>query len=145
MATLRIIDHESLSWLGPRDEGEPDEQGLVVLPASDQREAIRYPHRGSETELYLHESRVPAGFEMPAHAHRESEIIYVLSGAMYFGSRLLTQGMSVFIPAMTLYGFRGGPNGARFLNFRGRQDFSHIEKADFMAARSQDSAVTGAS
>jgi hypothetical protein len=44
------------------------------------------------------------------------------------GSRSYPTGSAVFIPGNTLYSFRAGPEGLRFLNFRARADFTYIAK-----------------
>jgi uncharacterized cupin superfamily protein len=79
--------------------------------------------------------RVKPGGRTQAHAHAESEIIYVLSGDIEFGNRSFPAGSAINVPGNTLYSFRAGPNGLRFLNFRGRRDFTFISKADFVAER----------
>jgi hypothetical protein len=117
--------------------GPDDGQGgtLVEVPAGDDRPAGSFRHPGSETELSLHEGRTPPFYEVLPHAHLVDEIIYVTSGEMRLGARVLGPGSSVYIPANTLYGFSAGPDGLTFLNFRAVADRSHIMKEDFMAER----------
>ena len=93
-------------------------------------------HPGSEEELQLFEIELDPGESIEVHAHDESEIIYILEGELQLGARRVGRGSSVAIPGRTLYGFIAGPDGVRFLNFRGRQDTTFYTKEQFMAARS---------
>ena len=119
-----------------------DERALTAA----EREAIEETSRsavtesrnffpGASDELQLFEVRVPPNAVVQPHAHHEDEIMYVLAGELRFGSTVLTAGGSVCVKGNTLYGFSAGPDGARFLNFRGRRDFSYVSKADFLAER----------
>jgi hypothetical protein len=47
-------------------------------------------------------------------------------------------GDSVLIPGLTVYGFRAGPAGCRFLNFRPRRDRTYYSRADLVARRRQE-------
>jgi quercetin dioxygenase-like cupin family protein len=96
---------------------------------------LRYFHTGSATEPQLFEVTVEPDGVIAPHAHDEAEIIYVLDGEMHMGARLLTPGSSVFIPGRTLYSFRAGPEGLRFIEFGARQDRSYIAQKDFVAQR----------
>jgi len=69
------------------------------------------------------------------HAHTEDEIIAVVEGELRLGSQVCGAGSSIFVPAKTLYGFKVGPQGVRFLNFRPRQDQTYWTKEAFVAAR----------
>ena len=44
-------------------------------------------------------------------------------------------GSSFFIPGNTLYGFRAGPEGCRYLNFRAQADSTYFSKEDIVEAR----------
>jgi hypothetical protein len=75
--------------------------------------------------VWLHENRFPAGPALSPeqaargiHAHSEDEIIFVTSGAMRLGTRLVGPGTALAIAADTLYGFTPGPDGLGFVNFR---------------------------
>lgn len=102
----------------PRAEQEAVEGGVYVS--------------GAEGGPQLFELRMPPGLEVQPHAHAEAEIIVVLEGELRFGNRKMPAGSAISVPAYTLYGFRTGPEGARFINFRGKIDFSHILKDEFL-------------
>lgn len=139
MGTIKIVESSELPWRGPRDGETGDDRGWVDVADDDLRDgAIRVHHAGSETAPYMHEVRVPPNYETVAHAHREAEIMYVLDGEMRFGSRIAGPGSSIYISAMTLYGFSTGPAGCRFLNFRPREDTSLVTREQFAAERSRE-------
>jgi mannose-6-phosphate isomerase-like protein (cupin superfamily) len=142
MGQVRIPDVSSLEWVTPRDfdaprEGidiQPDE--IVAVDESAPATAARFLHPGSVSELQLLEVRVPAGMDIDVHAHASDEIIYVLTGELHFGARVLGPGASVYIPGWTLYGFRAGDDEElRFLNFRASLDVSYLTKAELLARR----------
>ncbi|HZP28332.1 MAG TPA: cupin domain-containing protein [Acidimicrobiia bacterium] len=97
--------------------------------------AVRTYHPGSESELQLFEVAVEPDALIGQHAHGEDEIIYVLDGELRLGRQVLTRGASVYIPGGTLYSFRAGPEGLRFLNFRARQDRTYLTKQELVANR----------
>jgi uncharacterized cupin superfamily protein len=111
----------------------PEFHGEFSTEELDGLRRIQQP--GSEDELQLFEIRVQPNVTAAAHAHAEDEIIYVVSGELTFGSQVLTAGHSVYIPGMTLYSFRSGPEGTHFLNFRGRQDLTYFRKSEFLEMR----------
>jgi quercetin dioxygenase-like cupin family protein len=106
-----------------------------VLPPDAWSSYVRMYHPGSETELQMVEVSVAPDTVSGQHAHAEAEIVYVLEGQMVFGSRVLNSGASAYIPGNTLYEFRTGPDGVRFLNFRAAQDLTYISKEQFLAGR----------
>ena len=73
-----------------------------------------------------------------SHAHLCDEIFYVIAGQLILGSRVLEPGSSVFIPGLTLYSFRTGPDGVHFVNFRPRSGAAYLSKDEFMAQRGSD-------
>ncbi|HMG40820.1 MAG TPA: cupin domain-containing protein [Acidimicrobiales bacterium] len=93
---------------------------------------------GAADELELFEvTREPGAVSAP-HAHVEDEIMYILEGSVHFGNREVGVGSAVFVPAWTLYGFRVGDQGVRFLNFRPRSSERKIVfKEEFLAERTQ--------
>lgn len=106
------------------------------VPAEEARgTSVRIVFPGSADELQLFDVRMEPGLEVRPHAHVEDEIVFVLEGQLTFGSHVCEAGSSVFVPGMTLYGFKVGPDGARFLNFRGCLDFSNFTKEQFLAER----------
>jgi hypothetical protein len=70
-----------------------------------------------------------------AHAHETDEIVYVLEGELVIGRRVFGPESAVFIPANTLYSFRVGPEGVRYLNMRTRRDDSYITRDELVARR----------
>jgi quercetin dioxygenase-like cupin family protein len=99
----------------------------------DNRVRMYFP--GGADQLQMFEAMVEPNCGPDPHAHHEAEIIFVLEGEMHFGRRVLTPGSSAFIPAYTLYSFRAGPKGLRFLNFRARANGVFISKEELMAMR----------
>lgn len=88
---------------------------------------------GGPEELELFEMKMPAGNVTEPHCHDEDEIMYVLSGSVSFGRRLMGPGASVMIPKFTLYSFTAGPDGVHLANFRPRKSESPgIPRAEFM-------------
>jgi hypothetical protein len=69
-------------------------------------------------------------------------MIVVVEGELRFGNRVVHTGSSVFIPATTLYEFRAGDAGARYLNFRPREDNSYLLPKDVVAPRSKQTGTT---
>jgi hypothetical protein len=70
-------------------------------------------------KLWLHENDFyKAEHETAVHSHSEDEIIFVRSGQIRLGNRLYQPGTALAIAAHTKYGFRAGPRGLGFVNFR---------------------------
>lgn len=90
---------------------------------------------GDETLPRLHEIEQPPDAVVPPHAHDCDEIIYVVAGELVLGSRTLHAGSSVFVPANTLYSFRSGPDGLRFVNFRPHGNVRSLLKDEFLRER----------
>jgi hypothetical protein len=82
----------------------------------------RVRHPGADDDPQLLEVRVNPNVEVETHAHKQPEVMYVVSGEMRFGAQLLRPGDSVSIAGLTVYTFTAGPNGVTFINFRPRQD-----------------------
>lgn len=71
-------------------------------------------------QIWLHEMAFATGDHLtPVHSHSEDEIIFISEGQIRLGNRLYGPGTAVWIAAHTKYGFRTGPEGMRFINFRG--------------------------
>ncbi|MGH9211669.1 MAG: cupin domain-containing protein [Acidimicrobiales bacterium] len=64
----------------------------------------------------------------PTHSHSVDELIYVLSGELWFGRRRLGPGSTVAIAADRRYGFRSGPEGFAFLNYRADASQQTVER-----------------
>lgn len=70
-------------------------------------------------EVWLHENDFyKPDYEVPVHSHTEDEIIFVRAGSMRLGNKLYGPGTALAIAADTKYGFRAGPDGLSFVNFR---------------------------
>ncbi len=70
-------------------------------------------------QVWLHENDFyKADYEIPVHSHTEDEIIFVRAGSMRLGNRLCGPGTTLAIAANTKYGFKAGPEGLSFVNFR---------------------------
>lgn len=98
-----------------------DEDHIASLPEDALTAKMRIYEPGTEDSPQLFESHVPPNLEAPLHSHEEDEIIYILEGEMRLGQRVLDKGSSLFVAANTQYGFKAGPEGVRFLNFRPRR------------------------
>jgi quercetin dioxygenase-like cupin family protein len=91
-----------------------------------------FPVEGERLELFEVEFQPDAAVQ--THAHSASEIIYVTRGELLLGARRCGPGSAIYIDANTLYGFRTGPEGATFLNFRGDPRPDYLFKDDLVAA-----------
>ena len=70
-------------------------------------------------DVWLHENDFyKADYEVAVHSHTEDEIIFVRAGSMRLGNKLYGPGTSLAIAANTKYGFKAGPEGLSFVNFR---------------------------
>jgi quercetin dioxygenase-like cupin family protein len=94
------------------------EDHIRSLPADALTAKMRIFEEGSDVSPQLFESHVPANIVAPIHSHTEDEIIYILEGEMLLGTKSLPKGSSLFVAANVRYGFKAGPEGVRFLNFR---------------------------
>jgi mannose-6-phosphate isomerase-like protein (cupin superfamily) len=133
MGTLAFFHDADGGWLTGRDAESEGMQHIPDHREVDGKRRIRHP--GSDDDLQLFECEVGPNEEIEAHAHTADEIIYVLEGTMHVGSQTLTAGSSVYIPGRTLYSFRTGADGLRFLNFRPYRDETHYSKEQFLAMR----------
>jgi quercetin dioxygenase-like cupin family protein len=135
MGKIQIIESDEAEWvtvhLPPPSEAPGQD---VASPQYDARMVVHL--EGDESLLHLHEVDHPPNMVAEAHAHDADEIIYVVAGQLVLGNRTLRAGSSVFIPANTLYSFRAGPDGLRFVNFRPRGKVRSIFKDEFMNSRS---------
>jgi quercetin dioxygenase-like cupin family protein len=86
---------------------------------------------GDET-LELFEVELEPGAEVQPHAHSTSEIIFVTYGELHLGAQLAGAGAAILVEANTLYGFRAGPDGATFLNFRGDLGDRYMSRDEFL-------------
>lgn len=103
-----------------RSKGRSEEH-IRSLPEDALNAGMRIFEPGTESSPQLFESQVPPNTVAPIHSHEEDEIIYILDGEMLFGRESFSRGSTIFVAANARYGFRAGPEGVRFLNFRPRR------------------------
>ena len=131
MARVRIQTEADFGWLISREtlpEGMTGNYSEGELNAS-----YRIREQGTDDEPQLVELRYEPDAEVQVHAHDEDEIIYILGGEMHLGSRVLGPGTSIAIAGKTFYGFKAGPTGLQFLNFRPRQDMTFYTTKESLA------------
>jgi mannose-6-phosphate isomerase-like protein (cupin superfamily) len=121
MAKIRIREEADCRLMTSREFLE--EKGMPeadIAKFSDDALATRMRifHEGDDRTPQLFETQVPPNAEAAVHCHEEDEIMYILDGEMILGNRSLRRGGSMFIAAQTMYGFKAGPEGVSFLNFR---------------------------
>lgn len=132
MAKIRIVDAVDPAWETKVVITPQQREGSPVDPYEIQ---MRVHHEGDHERPRLHEIEHPPGKEVIPHAHDVDEIIYVVAGDLVIGNRSLPAGSSVFVPANTLYAFRSGPQGLRFVNFRSHGNVGTVTKDEFMERR----------
>lgn len=141
MGTVRVVDTATTEWEG---SNQAKTQAMLARGIKFTPEELagksRQHHAGSETEAELVEVTFGPDTTVHPHVHLCDEIIYVISGQLILGSRVLEPGSSVFIGAKTLYSFRTGPEGVHFVNFRPRSGAGYLSKDEFMAERKSSSA-----
>ena len=134
MGAIVFYDPGEVGWTQPVD-AYPD----AVLPLIPHVELtgsrVKIHHRGAEDLPQLLEVQVDPDLELASHSHDASEIIVVIEGELVFGARRCGPGASVLVPGGTLYSVRAGPDGARFLNFRGAADYTYLNKEAFLERR----------
>jgi len=133
MAAIKFFDPETTEFLKPVDV-YPDSLKARLTAAEVADTSVRL-HHGEPGKLQLFEIQLEPGLEISTHAHADDEIIVIVDGELHLGRRVCAAGASLFIPGNTLYGFRAGPQGCRYLNFRARADSTFFTKEDIVEAR----------
>jgi len=133
MATMRFFDPDATEYMRAADV-YPDTLKAQLTDAEVANTAVRF-HQGLPGRLQLFEIRLEPGLEISTHAHADDEIVVVTAGELHFGRRVCGAGASVFIPGNTLYGFRAGSEGCRYLNFRAQADSTFFSREDVVEAR----------
>ncbi|MHB1090687.1 MAG: cupin domain-containing protein [Ilumatobacteraceae bacterium] len=133
MATLTIRKSADLEFLRARDVSPEELRHKLSDAELDSDVRTFFP--GSETEPQLFERKLAPGVVVDPHAHEVDQIMVVLEGELQFGAQICPVGTAVHIKGHSLYGFRAGPAGARFFNFRPRADRTHILKDEFLSSR----------
>jgi quercetin dioxygenase-like cupin family protein len=125
MGQTRVHPADGLKWTRIRDRaGDPPAKVFGYLDESELDSSMTFHEFGGKSELQLAELEFLPGARAVVHKHDDDEIIYVVSGEMHFGNKVLKAGSSVYIPGNTYYGFAAGPQGLRIVNFRGKADVS---------------------
>jgi quercetin dioxygenase-like cupin family protein len=130
MSRVRIREEHELPWMLTRSLVKPED--LERFSDGELNSKVRFREVGSDNSPQLFEVEFAPDSEVKIHAHEEDEIIFVLTGQMQVGSRVLGPGASVFIKGNTLYGFKVGHQGMTFLNFRPRLDATFITRDEFL-------------
>ena len=130
MAAIRFFDPDERPFVHAADV-YPDALKQQLTAAEVDDTAVRL-HQGLPGRLQLFEIRLQPGLEVSTHAHADDEVVYVVEGELRVGRRVCGPGSSMFIPGNTLYGFRAGPDGCRYLNFRAQADSTYFTKGDFV-------------
>lgn len=131
MGTITIRTAEDTSFVRTADtateemrmrygEGELASSNRRILPVGDEG-------------LQLFEVELPPGTRIQPHAHSSSEIIVVTGGEIIVGIQRCPLGTTVYVDADTLYSFRAGPDGCRFLNFRPTATVQYFTKQEHLA------------
>lgn len=115
-AALPKVDQQRLS------PGELRSGYTGIFPVDDER-------------LQLFEVDLEPAAEIRPHAHTAPEIIYVVDGELDLGRQTLRSGDAMYIEEYVLYGFRAGPDGCRFLNFRPASQVKYLSKSELVHAR----------
>lgn len=124
MARIRIHHEADCKLISARDfliERDGSDAALKEFSEEALNTRLRVYEAGSNSSPQLFESQVLPDTVAAVHCHDEDEIMYILEGEMILGARSLKKGSAMFIQAKTHYGFRAGPGGVRFLNFRPRK------------------------
>jgi mannose-6-phosphate isomerase-like protein (cupin superfamily) len=108
---------------------------LEKLTPGEQLAELRLHHPGDVDRIALLEIRFPPDTVIEPHGHEVDEIFVVTAGEIHFGRRVYGIGSSIFIPRLTAYAFRTGPDGLTFLNFRHAREEGVITAAELPARR----------
>ena len=139
MAKVKVVDSEAIAWQRVAEAVAP-EVAARMSPAEREGD-VRILH-AAQGGLQLFEARIAPNEEISLHAHIADEIIYILAGELQIGRKRRRPGASVFVAGETLYGFRSGPSGVRFLNFRGRGNTSFITREEYLASHASGARST---
>lgn len=136
MAQIKFVRPEEPTYVRVSDMYDASSGERKKIPPEELHgQEVGYFFPGSEDELQLFEVRCDPNVTFNSHAHDEDEIMYVLGGEIILGRRRYPPGSAIYIPGKTLYSFRSGPQGLRFLNFRPRQDVTYITRDELQEQR----------
>jgi len=140
MAKVRITTPDQRPWQQSGERAASDLSN-VVMPHGGPASAYKIREPGSDTDPQLVELRFHPGEVVELHCHDEAEIMYILSGAMVLGNRMVGPGACVYVDGGVFYSFTAGSEGVHFLNFR-----SHVDNSFHLPGKRQiiDTAVSQA-
>jgi quercetin dioxygenase-like cupin family protein len=130
MGRIAIRQESEIQGIRPIDTSGPAQRDRLSQGELECVVRRFFPAEGEGLELFEVEFQPDAIVQ--AHAHSASEIIYVTRGELVLGARRCGPGSAIYIDADTLYGFRAGPEGATFLNFRGNPRPDYLFKEDLL-------------
>jgi quercetin dioxygenase-like cupin family protein len=133
MTKISIVHHKDRKVIETRPEDNFSSDAEVI-----EKKVQWFP--ASDEQLQLFEVHVKPGHVARQHAHSTDEIILVTQGDLTLGAQELRAGSAIYIAANTLYGFRSGPDGAVFLNFRTAARTKYITKEEFRDLRREGDA-----
>lgn len=127
MGTILFFDPDSVEFSRPADAYPA--HVLPHIPVEElEGTRVRFHQPGHDGGMQLFEVEVDPGVTLAPHSHAADEIIAVISGELQVGRRRCGPGSSMLVPADTLYSVRAGPEGCRFLNFRGSKDLTYFSR-----------------
>jgi quercetin dioxygenase-like cupin family protein len=139
MTKIKIVPGGSIDFTNLQDflteahQAHPDADiSALKLPEHERRGTDFRTFIEEDGGLQLFEVRCSPNLAIDSHSHAEDEIIYVLEGEISLGRQVCPAGSSVFIAGNTLYGFKAGPQGCRFLNFRPRADRTYTPRSEYV-------------
>ncbi len=113
-AIIMHVDEAPWNRGGPNKMGEPIVRGNQFFGDMEQGPWVMI-------------NSLHPGFVSEPHSHAQDEVIYIVQGGLSMGKRTCGPGTLVFMEKDTVYGFKVGDEGVRFLNFRGsKEGFSGI-------------------
>jgi len=111
-------------WERPED-APPELRALADQAAEVGARRAKIAH--GELGLHAQISEMPAGYDVPPHAHSAHELMVVLAGGCTIhGGPVLAAGDMAEIPANSEYGFTAGDEGIRFLVVRPDESTTHL-------------------
>jgi quercetin dioxygenase-like cupin family protein len=133
MGRISIRQESEIHGVRPIDTSGPAQRDRLSQGELECVVRRFFPAEGEGLELFEVEFQPDAAVQ--PHAHSSAEIIYVTKGELVLGARRCGPGAAIYIDADTLYGFRAGPRGATFLNFRGDPRPDYLFKEDLLRKR----------
>lgn len=133
MGKISVRHQHEVPSLLVRDSSPPEKLERLGEGEASSHTRRYFPADGESLQGF--EARLDPDTVIEPHAHTAAEIILVLEGSIVLGANIAEVGAAIYVDANTLYGFRAGPEGCRFFNFRGDPNTAYVTKEEFMAAR----------